>query len=71
MVEKVWGAVSYNLPNGATPAYVQFKSYQLHPVTLGTLGCSTGLPNDLVSFGTDLQKWTALLFRAVNAIPSG
>jgi 5'-nucleotidase/UDP-sugar diphosphatase len=37
----------------------------------GTLTCSTGLPNDFVSYNTEIQKWTALPAQSIPSLEPG
>jgi 5'-nucleotidase len=54
------GIFDYAIDWDGTSLSVEVKNLGLKTSVVGTLKCSTGLPNDFVAFNTPLEKWTDL-----------
>lgn len=50
---------------------LEVKNLGLQASAAGTLNCATGLPNDFVAYGTNMQQWITLPEAAVPALAPG
>jgi hypothetical protein len=65
------GVYYYAMDWDGTNLTVEVQNQGLQTSAPGTLNCSTGLPNDLLAYNTEIQQWTALPIGRVPAIQPG